>query len=192
MTRPHLRLSRLTVVLLLALSACGSEEPRFRAKLEDGSEDSFPGFNTRLSGTDPLMLLTCSKDPTPQVADDERALCLNLHLDAAGLSAAGAPATLSIAGEARLTEPRGPTPPTFTVAAGHSPVVSVAWAIVGCYAPVRPGPLVQQLRGRLELEENSATRLSGRVVLTSEGELAVADCGKVSSADFDFRFDVAR
>lgn len=190
MTRPKLRLSLLTVVLLLA--ACGSEEERFLVHLEDGRQQSFPEFFTELRGTEPLMFIACSKDPTPQVSDDESTLCLRLHLDSAGLGAIGAPATLPIEGEARLAEPVGPTPPTFTAAAGHSPVVSVAWATVGCFAPHREGPWVQQLQGRLELEENTPKRLAGRVVLTTEGALAVADCGNASSADFDFRFDVAR
>ncbi len=192
MTRPNIRLSRLTVVLLLTLAACGSEEKKFRMNDEDGGEDSFPEFNTTLLGGDPLMLVACSEDPTPEIADDERTLCLRIHLDAAGLSATSAPATLPIAGEARLTEPVGPTPPTFTAASDHSQVVSVAWVTVGCYAPRREGPLVQQLQGRLELEENSAKRLAGRVVLTSQGQLTVADCGNVSSADFDFPFDLER
>lgn len=193
MNRPDIRCAQVLAVLLVSLVGCGGDDRGlFQANLEGGGEESFPEFVTQLDGTDPLMLLTCSKDPTPQVADDELSLCLRLSLDAAGLSGAGAPATLSIAGEAQLVEPNSPTPATFTAGSGHSPVITTAWATVGCYAPRREGPFVQQLQGKLELSKNTAERLAGRVVLTTEGQLDVADCGKATSANFDFSFDVAR
>jgi hypothetical protein len=114
-------------VLLVSLVGCaGGDDGLFKGNLEGGGEESFPEFVTQLLGPDPLVLLTCSKDPTPQVADDEHTLCLRLHLDAAGLSAAGAPATLPIEGEARLAEATGSTPAAFTAAPGHSPVITSA------------------------------------------------------------------
>jgi hypothetical protein len=193
MNRPDIRSAHVLAVLLVSLVGCGGDERGlFQANLESGGEESFPEFVTRLDGTDPLILLTCSKDPTPQVADDEISLCLRVYLDAASLSGAGAPATLPIAGEARLAEAISSTPATFTAAPGHSPVITTSWATVGCYAPRREGPFVQQLQGRLELSKNTAERLSGRLVLTAEGQLDVADCGKATSANFDFSFDVAR
>lgn len=192
MTLNHTRLLPLAVTLLLTLAACGEEEKKFQMKAEGGSEDSFPEFTTQLLGPDPLALVTCSEDPTPGIADDERKLCLRIHLDATGLSAAGAPATLSISGEAQLAEAVGPAAASFTAREGHSPVVTTAWVTVGCFSQPRQGPFTQQLQGRLELEENTSKRLAGRVVLTGEGQLAVIDCGNVNFADFDFRFDVAR
>jgi hypothetical protein len=193
MNRTHVRRLCLAAVLLLTLGACGGEEEEtFQARLEGGSEDSFTEFTTQVRGTDPVELSTCSKDPTPQISDDERTLCLRIYLDAQGLSAAGAPATFSIMGTAKLAEAVGPTPATFTAAEGHSPEVVTAWATVGCFAPHLQGPFVQRLQGRLELEENTSKKLAGRVVLTTEGQLSVTDCGRVTSANFDFRFDVAR
>jgi hypothetical protein len=191
MNRPDIRRAPVLVVLLVSLAGCEGKEV-FQANLEGGGEESFPEFVTELDGTESLVLLTCSKDPTPQVADDEITLCLRLHLDAAGLSGAGASATLPIEGEARLAEPVSPTPAAFTAASGHSPIITTTWAAVGCFALRREGPFVQHLQGRLELSKNTATRLAGRVVLTSEGQVDIADCGKFISADFDYSFDVAR
>ncbi len=194
MNRSDTRRSQVLAILLASLVGCGGEDKGdvFQGNLEGGGEESFPEFVTQLQGPDPLVLLTCSKDPTPLVADDENTLCLRLYLDASSLSGAGATATLPIEGEARLAEATGSTPATFTGSSGHSPVITTAWATVGCYSLMREGPFVQQLQGRLELEKNTAQRLAGRVVLTAEGQLTVADCGKITSADFDFRFDVAR
>jgi hypothetical protein len=194
MNRSGIRRTQVLAVLLASLVGCGGEDKGdlFQGNLEGGGEESFPEFVTRLQGQDPLLLLTCSKDPTPLVADDEKTLCLHLYLDAAGLSAAGAPATLPIEGEARLAEATSSPPATFTGTPVHSLVITTAWATVGCFSLRKEGPFVQQLQGRLELEKNTARQLAGRVVLTAEGQLTVADCGKITSADFDFRFDVAR
>lgn len=193
MNRPDIRHAHVLAILLVSLVGCGGDEgEQFQTQLESGGEESFPEFVTELDGTDPLVLRTCSKDPTPQIADDEVTLCLSLQLDAAGLSGAGASATLRITGEAQLPEPIGPTPATFIGTSGHSPVITTAWATVGCYAPRLQGPFVQQLQGRLELSKNTAERLAGRVVLAVEGQLDVTACGTFTSADFDFRFDVAR
>jgi hypothetical protein len=194
MNRSDIRRARVLAVLLVSLVSCGGEGEGelFQGNLEGGGEESFPEFVTQLLGPDPLVLLTCSKDPTPQVADDENTLCLRLYLDDAGLSGAGAPATLPIEGEAQLPEATGATPATFTGTSSHSPVITTAWATVGCFAPRKEGPFVQQLQGRLELEKNTAERLAGRVVLAAEGQLDVAGCSQIVSADFDFRFDVAR
>jgi hypothetical protein len=194
MNRSDIRRTQVLAVLLASLVGCGGEDKGalFQGNLKGGGEESFPEFVTQVQGPDPLVLLTCSKDPTPLVADDESTLCLHLHVDAAGLSGAGAPATLPIQGEARLADATSSTPATFTGTSGHSPVITTAWATVGCYSLRKEGPFVQQLQGRLELEKNTAQRLAGRVVLTAAGQLNVADCGKITSADFDFRFDVAR
>jgi hypothetical protein len=174
---------------------CGGEGAGklFRANLEGGGTESFAEFVTEATGEEPVVLVTCSKDPTPQIYDDEQTLCLSLHLDGAALSAAGASATLPIQGEAKLADAVGPTPAAFTAATGHSSVVTTAWGTVNCFAPRLDGPFVQQLEGRLELEKNTAERLAGHVVLTLAGQVQVGDCGKaITSADFDFSFDVAR
>ncbi|MDY7230042.1 hypothetical protein [Hyalangium rubrum] len=195
MTRIHSRLSLVAVPLWLSLFACGSSDTEakvFQANTEGGTEQSFPEFDSELVGTDPLQLRTCSKDPTPLLADDETTLCLFLDLDVAGLDAAGAPATLAIGGEARIDRVISDESPAFTSAPGHSPVVTAAWATVGCYSRVRQGPLVQQLEGRVVLEQNTRARLAGRVVLSSKGQVTVADCGNADSASFDFLFDLAR
>ena len=164
----------------------------FRTNYASGNVDSFSKFHADLVGTNPVTFRACSDDPTPQVADDERMLCMRLVLDAAGLEAAGWSATLPIRGQAQLSEPGTPTPATFTAGAGNSPVVLSAWATVSCYSPRRDGPLEQQVDGRLEVKKNTADWLKARVVLSVAGDLPVADCGATTSADFDFTVDLAR
>lgn len=162
----------------------------FRGNIEGGQGEAFAKIATELVGTDTWVLRTCSKDPTPELADDEQTLCLRIDLDPAALSSVSVPATLPIQGEAQVAVATSSTPATFTAGSGHSPVVTTAWATVVCYSLGRREPLVQQLEGRLELEHNAGGRLAGRVVLSLEGEMRVADCKDFTSADFDYRFDV--
>ncbi len=124
-------------------------------------------------------------DPSKGIAEEETTLCLHLRLAESHLGTG--PATLAIEGAVQVP-PQGD--PTFTPASAHSPGVEAAWAWTGCFAPAQPAPVTQQVRGQLELTENSATRLAGRVGLSAEGTLAGRCAGE--AAEFLLDFALAR
>ncbi len=185
--------ARYSLLLLLSLAACDPAEtdapPRkeaadFLRASFNGTVRSFAEHDFALRDEPPGLLVLCGlDDPDPRLADEEVMLCLRLQLDTAVLGTG--PVTLPFDGTAQVPGGVQPTP-TFTPAAGHDARVRAAWAWTGCYAPPPQAPTTQQVRGTLELTENSATRLAGRLVLTAQGTLAGPCAGESAEADLDF------
>ncbi len=111
----------------------------------------------------------------------------------ARLEAAGEGAELPMHGSGQFSNASSPDSLTFTPEPGHSEAISRAWVSMSCFAPPQEGALTQRVQGTLHLTAVSAESLSGRVVLSEEGQLAGGDCAeRAGPAQFDFLFTVQR
>jgi hypothetical protein len=190
MTSTSKLLSSLT--LLLSLTACepdeaqGSLRAKYGDKWKDFDEDRATTFT---SDGAPRLSLCGTNDPLKHAADDETSLCVALTFDAS-LPGSG-PATLTIDGTSTVPSPDlGSDNRTFEAGPTHTAGITGVWATTSCYGPPSEEDAVQQLSGRLELEENSATRLKGRLVLNTTGPTGTRCPGTAAEADLEF--DVER
>ncbi|QSQ15286.1 hypothetical protein [Myxococcus landrumensis] len=193
-------LAPLPWVLALSLAACGNNADGDNPK--PGDEDATGYLRTNepskvrlfdlnpsfeLKDGAPRRLNLCKwSDPDPTVADDEATACANMAFDDAVLGT----------GPKSFTVKLGATLPpvgevTIVPREGHSPEIKEAYfSTGGCLAPPQQGNRTQELSGTLVFEENTATRLRGRLELRSTGVTRGRCPG--TDAEADLRFDLRR
>ncbi|WP_044281154.1 hypothetical protein [Myxococcus stipitatus] len=190
------------MMLALSLTACGDELNPERvppqsvwvtsrvgthSELRTLSYDLFPGgyLGFVREGTPSLgACATFAPGGSLGVDGDSRA-CMVLDLDNAVLGTG--PKKFKVAGQSSYTVAGSSA--TFTPGAGHSPEIKNAYASIFCAASDR-ADAVQDVSGRVVLEENSDTRLSGYVVATSIGK--TVGCTFGDKTEVNIRFDIAR
>ncbi|MFP2933531.1 hypothetical protein ACLESO_51985 [Pyxidicoccus sp. 3LG] len=183
-------------LLLLSLTACDPKDEDdeesttdpIRVKYGETWRDFDKERTASLTGVTPRTLRLCGvNDPIPEAIDDETSVCLLINLDESLLGTG--PGTLTLEGTSTVTV-EDSTEPSFAAGPGHSQGVGAVWASTGCFGPPSTESSVQQVNGRLVLEENSATQLKGRLELQVTGKLAGRCPG--TDAEADVEFDVAR
>lgn len=170
----------LSLLLAPLLGACG--EPVFEMQGPQGRLE-FNDLRTRYDQSSSLLVTCGTRDPLPIAVDDETGLCVHLRLESGQLEAL--PATLAIEGEATVS-PQATGLPAYTRGPGQAPSVGSVWAQASCFAPPPQGPLVQQVRGTLQLRGGWPDRPEGHLSLQVSGQIA-GPCGG-SQARFNFNF----
>ncbi|NTX67668.1 hypothetical protein HUA74_44180 [Myxococcus sp. CA051A] len=200
------RPSALLLASLLSLAACGDDavsDPPLDSSIEH-YEDSGETFRVTYdegwmafdqhrsaefeSGAPRTLRLCGLNDPSSVVADDETSACVSVRFDKEVLGAG--PMTLAVAGDAIAAPTDSFRDITFTPRKGHSPKLQAVFVATGCYGTVPKEALTQEVAGQLVLEENSDTRVRGRLVLRSVGKTAGRCSG--DGAEVALSFDVAR
>jgi len=196
------RQSFLPLALLLSLTACGDDPTSEKSSepFEDSGETlrvaydggwmSFDEHRTAgfLSDAPRALRLCGLNDPSRGVADDETTACATLWFDRTVLGTG--PVTLTVAGSAVAATTDSFNDITFTPRGGHSPELLAVFVTTGCYGSVPDQALTQEVDGRLVLDENSDTRVRGRLVMRSEGKTAGRCPG--DGAEVALSFDVTR
>lgn len=177
-----------SLALLLAVSACEPDDEvqgSLRARFGESWKEFDEGRSyTFIADGPPTLYLCGDNDPLPNAIDDETGLCITLVLDAS-VSGSG-PATFTIDGAGTVPYPDTYGNRTFAAGPAHSAGVTGVWATTSCFAAPSEEDAVQQLSGRLELEENSATKYRGRLVLNVTGPLGTRCPGDAAEADLEF------
>lgn len=135
-----------------------------------------------LSGTASPALNACG---VYRPLDEGRPVTLCFHVELDSTVPGAGPMTLAIEDTAQVPSQQSSSP-SFTPGPGQASGVRATWVKLECFAlePIRT--TTQQVRGQLVLTENSASRFTGHLALTSEGELAGACGGEAAVADLDF------
>ncbi|AGC45808.1 hypothetical protein MYSTI_04516 [Myxococcus stipitatus DSM 14675] len=194
---PHVSLrtfAALPFALALSLTACGDDA-------KPGDEDATGYIRTskptqvlfhlnpqfELKDGAPRRLGLCKwSDPDPNTVDDESTACANVAFDEAALGTGPKSFTIKLGA---LLPPTGDA--TITPREGNSSEIKEAYfSTGGCLAPPQRGDTTQELTGTLVFEENTATRLRGRLELRSTG--ATRGRCPVMDAEADLRFDLQR
>ncbi|MFY1832021.1 hypothetical protein ACN47A_39340 [Myxococcus fulvus] len=184
---PPRRLSSVPLALLLLLAACGGEDGTLRV-IRDGKWADFDHQRRdTLSADEEARLVLCGSD-TGQSQEEDVGIsaCIHIPMDKALLGTG--PRTLQISGTSYVKKTETVPAYTFTPREGNSPELRAVWVQTSCFE--RPDPLssdvMQLVHGQLVLEENSATRLRGRLVLKMEGVTYGPCYGGGAEAELDF------
>ncbi|WP_342374152.1 hypothetical protein NVS55_22430 [Myxococcus stipitatus] len=192
----------LPMMLSLSLTACGDELDPERvppqsvwvtsrvgthSELRTVSYDLLPGgYLSFVREGRPSLGACATYAPHGRLGvDGDSTACMVLDLDSAVLGTG--PKKFKVAGQSSYTVEGFST--AFTPGAGHSPEIKAAYASISCEA-WDPADAVQDVSGRVVLEENSDTRLSGYVVATSIGK--TVGCAFGDKTEVNIRFDITR
>ncbi len=183
----------LSLALLLSLTACEPDEEAAEGTMRVKYGETWKEFDDVRDYTfhpepAPKLILCGTNDPLPNAIDDETGLCVDVTFDPA-IPGSG-PATFTIDGTATVPSPDSGPNRTFEAGPAHTAGLAGVWASTSCYSSPSEEDVVQQVSGELELEENSATRLKGRLVLDVTGTTGLTCPG--SAAEVDLHFDIAR